>query len=854
VTFQLGDVQSVIDGARTPGPGLLRRLGAAREGLLATPPTAGWADVVVLVRQCLEHWRLTHPGAQLANAAVRVPSARPWPSVEEWKRSSLHADLAAGGNLRISLSAWEPKWLTRADVGVIEAACAAQPLGPEEPTPPADDLVMEVTGFASSASVGQRDAIRGVYLTPPGGTLVALLPTGSGKSLVFQFAALHSAARDGMVVVIVPTVALARDQAHRYCELAGSAAPQVPLAFHSGLDAAERAEVFKAVASGTLPILFVSPEAATGSIRSALLGASSLGRVALFVVDEAHLVAQWGDSFRPEFQALGGLRDAMARESPAGHRFRTVLLTATLTAEGFEVLESVFQRSNGGRKQPLAIVADLWLRREPGYLVSRCEGPDSDATPEKNARLLEALYRLPRPLLIYTSLVDDAKAWHSRLAGPEGGFKRVRCVVGGDMSTPQGEAVLLGWKNGEIDLVVATSAFGLGVDQAEVRSVVHACVPETIDRWYQEVGRAGRDGRACVSLLVASDHDLDVAKGMATEVVIGEQRAFQRWSAMRSDPRCETLGPGRLLVPLDAIPEGLRLSSELNRSWNFRVLTMMARAGMLQLSTDTRELPPPAEGEPKSPTVVVDLMNTGGFTRDSFDAAFGAVRTSRKAADVADAERMEELLRGQRPIHELLETMYKIPAAKVEPATSVGDCPVTRAEGRASRRAGFSPPVKPGEQPCCPISPALKALLPPNGHRILFVSYDRSAIRPFEWAERLKRLYRLLAAAGIVEFDLGAAPLQGTKPWTALAASAPGRYVFGSRPDNLLEPAWQVPMFTLVTLESPDLLASALRRRRPCHIIMIPTDHPDPDRPDRRFFDTRTDLPLGVLLERLGAH
>src|SRR5687768_17012424 len=109
------------------------------------------------------------------------------------------------------------------------------------------------------------------------------------------------------------------------------------------------------------------------------------------------------------------------------------------------------------------------------------------------------------------------------------GFRRVRCVRGGDMASAQGDEILRGWNAGDIDVVVATSAFGLGVDQSEVRSILHACLPESIDRWYQEVGRGGRDGRASVALLVADEEDQRTAERMAKERLLHARTAWARW-------------------------------------------------------------------------------------------------------------------------------------------------------------------------------------------------------------------------------------------------------------------------------------------------------------------------------------
>jgi superfamily II DNA helicase RecQ len=139
---------------------------------------------------------------------------------------------------------------------------------------------------------------------------------------------------------------------------------------------------------------------------------------------------------------------------------------------------------------------------------------------------MEAIHHLPRPLILYTTLRDHAEGRFEKLRFA--GFRRLRMVRGGDLSDADGDQILRDWQNRSVDIVVATSAFGLGMDQAEVRSVVHACLPETIDRYYQEVGRAGRDGKAAAALLVSTPEDLGTAETLAKERLISVDRGFER--------------------------------------------------------------------------------------------------------------------------------------------------------------------------------------------------------------------------------------------------------------------------------------------------------------------------------------
>ena len=126
-----------------------------------------------------------------------------------------------------------------------------------------------------------------------------------------------------------------------------------------------------------------------------------------------------------------------------------------------------------------------------------------------NPRLLEAVHHLPRPLIIYASKREDVKRWAEELK--QAGFRRYGVMTGESTSKERSE-LIHNWSEKNIDIVVATSAFGLGIDRGDVRAVIHVCIPETIDRFYQEVGRIGRDGKAAISLTLYTEDDYKIAR------------------------------------------------------------------------------------------------------------------------------------------------------------------------------------------------------------------------------------------------------------------------------------------------------------------------------------------------------
>jgi len=243
-------------------------------------------------------------------------------------------------------------------------------------------------------------------------------------------------------------------------------------------------------------------------------------------------------------------------------------------------------RSLFGQPGPFFHVAAPVIRSESEFWQS----VGLDAT-TREARLLEALRHLPRPAIVYTTLRQDGSAppgtlTPSRLAAvlQRAGFQRL-ATVDGDSSTPHRERVLRGLRDepgspSEFDLVVATSAFGLGIDIPDIRAVLHACVPENLDRFYQEVGRAGRDGRAALSLVIATRADEDVADGLASPRYLTIALARERWSAMVT--AAEVTSDNLHRIPVTATRPGVEANSEYNERWNLLTVSLLARAGALE--------------------------------------------------------------------------------------------------------------------------------------------------------------------------------------------------------------------------------------------------------------------------------
>ena len=249
-------------------------------------------------------------------------------------------------------------------------------------------------------SPGQKASVRAVSAALGGDAVICVLPTGSGKTDVVLTRAIRS--RPRQTCLITPTVTLALDLERRVQDLTGE---HVTFAYHGGLASERKAELAQRVREGTQWLIISSPEAACTVLMGALEAAAVEGRLDLLAIDEAHIVAEWGDDFRPAFQTLAGLRRRIVDRAPADQRPVTVMLTATLDDYGLETLRRLFP---GDRN--LLVSAQI-TRPEPAWWMSHCA---TDG--EKRERFLEACRHLPRPLIVYTSLHTSERSTNVRTA------------------------------------------------------------------------------------------------------------------------------------------------------------------------------------------------------------------------------------------------------------------------------------------------------------------------------------------------------------------------------------------------------------------------------------------------------
>ncbi len=835
---------------------LLARIRHALISIAERPDDVGPSDLAALLRQATLRCHLSRDEA----AELRVPNVRPWPDERTWRVFHCSVSPIERNYFLIRPERWEPAWLDATAPQVVDDAIAEIPRRRARAVP-GDPCLNEYTGLTEYFSPGQRDAVRGAFLMPTGTTLIINLPTGAGKTLAFQLPSLVWASEGALSIVIVPTIALARDQEERFRELLRLSPAQHSLArksfaYHSGLSDETKKTILSDIRNGGIPILFTSPEAALGALRAPLFQAAQQGRLRYFVMDEAHVVSQWGQQFRPEFQSIAGLRESLLEECAADGRFRTLLLTGTLAPESFQTLRQLF----GG--EDCQIVAEPALRPEPGFLI---DCPNSEE--QRRQRLLEAIRHLPRPIILYTTLREHAFEWLSILKSS--GFRRVRLVRGGDLAGSEGEQLLRDWHTRAADIMVATSAFGLGVDQAEVRSVIHACLPETIDRYYQEVGRSGRDGNAAVALLVTTPADLETARNLSQEKLISVDRGFERWEAMWIRQRAGSADSH--ILSLDNRPVDIAVPGVWNASWNLRTLVLMARARLIQFAAH----PPPVvernageddalfherrrkELERYWTEVSIRVLDPKVFRQEHWEAVVDRSRKDLRAADVEALNFLSQLLSLERPLNDIFREVYTLFEPFLRPPYLPGSCPVTRRIGKAGFES-TEPDITTLNRVATYMSLSFqKAIAPCYDHTgRAWIEYDSHRSDSGLTRARLLQFLRYFVSAGGIEVSIPDGYLAAGE-WRQLRERMPLRFLIRTPIDTSVEEPLQshLPVPRLTILSGFETQAAVIRPilqvKRPFHIIVLPSTALDPDRPTRRLLDIKPRLTLEEVLDRL---
>jgi ATP-dependent DNA helicase RecQ len=318
----------------------------------------------------------------------------------------------------------------------------------------------------------QREAMEAVI---DGRDSLLVLPTGGGKSICFQAPSL---AREGLAIVVSPLISLMRDQVDT---LESNGVPAA--CYNSSLPSDRRAEVLRGVRDGRYRLLYVAPERLVGEGSDGFLGVIGSRPLSFFAIDEAHCISQWGHDFRPEYRQLAQLRDRWpgvslhAYTATATARVRRDIVSQLRLQDAIELVGS-FDRPN----LVYRVLARATLKRQILDVLERHRG-EAGIIYCPSRREVDALAQW---------LQDSgwrARPYHAGLDDEE-------------RHRHQDEFL-----NEEIDIVVATVAFGMGIDRSDVRFVIHAGAPQSLEHYQQESGRAGRDGLEAECVLITSAAD-----------------------------------------------------------------------------------------------------------------------------------------------------------------------------------------------------------------------------------------------------------------------------------------------------------------------------------------------------------
>ncbi len=464
---------------------------------------------------------------------------------------------------------------------MLSSATAAAESGTSGPGTAVFTRVLARFGH-QSLRPGQSDVIADIFAGRP---VIAVMPTGAGKSLCYQLPAVVLGEQGGVTLVVSPLIALMKDQVDA---LTARGVPAVALTSRDGAE--EQREILDGIRAGLYTLVYVAPERFR-SPRFVEALRSIAGRIALVAIDEAHCISEWGHDFRPDYRRLGGVVKELGAP-------RLAAFTATATPEVRR--DIAHQLGMTG--------AQLHVRGfdRPNLHYSFVK---SGGAVDKGERLVELVRtREGGVALVYAATRKNAEKYAADLKAA--GMKVL--VYHAGLQGNLRETAQDRFMEGSLDVIVATNAFGMGVDKSDIRLVVHADIPRSPEAYYQEAGRGGRDGKPTRCVLLFNHSDIKLQEFLIDASYPGTEVLRGLWKLLRDRPELGEITPYE-----DELEARLRkhLGTEVTGATMGAAIRILERHGMLRRDDERIVASRPTETSVWPPLDVESLQRRADVER-----------------------------------------------------------------------------------------------------------------------------------------------------------------------------------------------------------------------------------------------